>query len=71
MAGCASLGNAYMLQQSCIDLTSTNRTSRQQSLQGARPALPVYLHEKGWELVSEDHYLFAGMTHPTPLNCLC
>lgn len=62
MAGDACLGLAFGLQHSCIDVTHASPISRRNaSLDPARQALPVYLHERGHALVSEDHYLIQGM----------
>ena len=61
LMGDACLGNAFALQQSRL-LAAIPSSSSPTKGQGRGQAVPVYLHERGFAMISEDHYLVAGLS---------
>ena len=61
LTGDACLGNAFALQQSRV-IAATPSSSSLNTGQGRVQAVPVYLHERGFVMMSEDHYLVAGLS---------
>lgn len=63
----ASFSNAFALHSSRSDLAVAHgapASSFSSSLGGThkhRRTVPAYLHERGFEIVTEEHYLVAGM----------
>ena len=61
LTGDACLGNAFALQQSRV-IAAIPSSSSPNKGQGRGQAVPVYLHERGFAMMSEDHYLVAGLS---------
>lgn len=55
--GDACLGTAFALHHSRINISAASPINGR----GQRQPVPVYLHERGFQLVTEDHYLIAGI----------
>lgn len=72
----ASCSNVFALHRSRSDLAASSSTSASAAghAQRRRQTVPAYLHERGFQVVIEDHYMMEGVCHglhpnPQPL-CL-
>ena len=60
----ASCSNIFALHRSRSDLAAPSSTSASTAghAQRHRQTVPAYLHERGFEVIVEDHYLVEGVS---------
>ena len=65
LSGDAALANAFALHQSRVEYATANSSSPSKACHTQSQAVPVYLHERGFGILTEDHYLVEGMILPS------
>ena len=65
IVGDAAISNAFALHHSRLTSATASTSASASAAHSKGRAVPVYLHERGFDIVTEDHYLIAGV--PTRL----
>ena len=58
----AAISNAFALHHSRLTSATVSTSASASAARSKARAVPVYLHERGFDIVTEDHYLVAGVS---------